>query len=116
MRYGKALAALLFAGLTAAASALTDEHITAPETIQVVIAVFTAGGVWLAPITPQWPWMKTAIAALLAGLNVTVAVIVGGLTAGELVNIGIAVVGVLAVAKSPGQSEVGLSARARPRD
>lgn len=99
--YGKALAALVAAGLTAVASALTDNAFTAPEGVQVAIAVATAGGVWLVPNLPQHPAIKTGLAALLAVLNLAVTLITDGITAAEGVNLALAALGVLGVGLSP---------------
>lgn len=103
-KYGKSLAALAAAALTALASALTDSVFTADEGIQVAIAVTTAAGVWLAPNLPQHPGIKTAIAVLLAVLNLAVSTIDGGLTGAELVNLALAALGVLGVVAAPSRS------------
>lgn len=102
--YGKALIALLIAGLTALASALTDDRITSPEGIQIAVQVATTAGVWLVPIVPQWPWAKTGIAALLAVLNLAVTLIDGGISGAEWVNLALAGLGVLGIAAAPATS------------
>ena len=102
--YGKALVALLFAALTVLASALTDGHVTPAEGIQIAISVATAAGVWLAPNLPRWPGVKTALAALLAALNLAVTLIDGGLTSAEVANLVIAGLAVLGVGVTPAQS------------
>lgn len=104
--YGKSIVAVLFALLTAAASALTDGVITAPEGVQVAIAAATAVGVYLVPVMYEWPWAKTAIAMLLAGLNLAVTIITNGITPAEWINLGVAALSVLAVAKAPAESTV----------
>lgn len=103
-RFGKSAAALAVAGLTALASALTDNHITADEGVQVAIGVTTAAGVWLVPNLPQHPGIKTGLAMLLAGLNFLVTIIHGGITAAEGVNLGLAVLGVIVVGAAPAVS------------
>ena len=103
-KYGKAIAALAVAGLTGVASALTDNAFTAPEGVQVAIAVTTAAGVWLVPTLPQHPGIKTALAALLAVLNLAVTFIDGGITGAEGVNLGLAALGVLGVGVAPARS------------
>jgi hypothetical protein len=100
-RFGKAIAAVAVAGLTAVSSGLTDNAITDPERIQVAIAVTTAASVWLVPELPTWPWIKTTLAMLLAGLNFAVTVIDGGVTGAEWVNIGLAVLGVVVIGAAP---------------
>lgn len=102
--YGKALTALAIALLTALAAALTDNHVTAPEGVQIAIAVTTAGGVWLVPVIPQYPWAKTGVAVLLAMLNLAVTVITDGITFAEFVNLALAGLGVLGVAAAPARS------------
>lgn len=100
-RFGQSLVALGVAGLTALASGLTDNHMTAPEGVQVAIAVTTAAGVWLVPNLPGWPWVKTGLAMLLAGLNFLVTIIDHGITYAEGVNLALAVLGVIAVGVAP---------------
>lgn len=112
--YGKAIVALAIAGLTALASALTDDHVTAQETVQIAIAATTAASVWLVPAVPQWPWMKTAVAALLAALNVAVTAILGGISGEEWVNIALAALGVLGVSAAPALTTSGLAAPKGP--
>lgn len=109
--YGKALAALLVAGLTALSSALTDGRVTSGEGIQIAIAVATAAGVWLVPVIPQWPWTKTLLAGLLAALNVAVTVIDDGITVAEGINLVLAALGVLGVGAAPAVSVGGVVSR-----
>lgn len=103
-KYGKSLAALAAAALTAAAAALTDGAFTAQEGVQVAIAVATAAGVWLVPNLPQHPGIKTALAALLAVLNLAVTFIDGGISTAEWVNLALAALGVLGVGFAPARS------------
>ena len=104
-KYGKSLVALAIAALTTLASALTDGHVTTVEGIQVAVAVATAAGVWLVPIN-NWPWMKTAVAALLAVLTLAVTLIADGhLSGADAVNLALAALGVLGVHVAPARSE-----------
>lgn len=114
-RFGQSLVALAVAGLTALASALTDDHMTAPEGIQVAIAVTTAAGVWLVPNLPTWPWIKTALAMLLAGLNFLITIIDHGITYAEGVNLALAVLGVIAVGTAPSISAIAPTAQPATR-
>jgi len=98
----KAIAYLIFAALTALASALTDDVVTGEEWINISIAGATAVGVWLTANLPQLIWAKTATAAVLAGLNVLVSAITNGnISNAEWVNIALAVIGVIAVYFTP---------------
>ena len=102
--YGKALAALFFAALTAASAALTDGSVTRVEWVQIVIAVVTTLGVVLVPIHPEWTWTKTVVAALLAGLNVVVTFIANGATLSNWIEVALAVLTALGVAAAPAAS------------
>ena len=93
----KAFAALFFALLTAASAALSDGVIYPPEGIQIAIGVTTAAGVFIAANYPDYPYAKTAIAAVLTGLNFAITIITDGITLAEWVNLGLAVMGVFAV-------------------
>lgn len=100
-KFGPALIAVLFAALTALASALTDNRVDQVEWVQVAIQGTTVAGVWLVPAVPRWPHMKTGIAMLLAVLNLLVSVITDGITGAEVVNLVLVGVGVIAVRLTP---------------
>jgi hypothetical protein len=107
MKYGKALAAVLAAGVTVLVSSLTDGHIDAGEGIQISIALATAAGVYLVPNLPGFPGTKTGLAALLAVLNLATGMVVNGhlhLTGAQWVNLGLAALGVLGVSLAPVRS------------
>lgn len=97
MTVAKFLAALFFAVLTALSSVFTDGQVTNVEWVQIGIAAATAAGVWIAANVPSMTWAKTAVAVVLAALNFLVTAIDGGLTTAELINLGLAAAGVLAV-------------------
>jgi hypothetical protein len=101
-KYGKAVASV-FAALLAVIASVTsgDGHISDEEKFQIAIAVATAISVYLVPAVPEWPWMKTAVAALLAGLVAASSLVVDGWSINDTVNVLIAVVGVILVALSP---------------
>ena len=68
------------------------------ELIQILIGVVTTGGVWASANLPGATWIKTAVAAVLAVLNILVTAILGGVNTGEIVNMAIAVLVALGVA------------------
>lgn len=68
------------------------------ELIQILIGVVTTGGVWAAANLPGATWIKTAVATVLAVLNVLVTAILGGVNTGEAVNMAIAALVALGVA------------------
>lgn len=104
--YGKVIAALVFAAITAVQAAISDGHLTPTEWVQVAIAVTTAAIVWLVPALPQAPWTKTALGAVLAALNVLVTVIAHGVSAYDLTEIALAVLTALGVGLAPAVSTV----------
>ncbi len=104
-KYGKALAAALLALLTAAHTYLADEIVTEQEWVQIAIAGFTALSVWLVPAL-DYPRMKTVIAVVLASLNVLATVIIDGIDQGDLVQVVMAGLTVLAVGAAPAHSDV----------
>lgn len=109
-KYGKTVAAALFAFITAIQAYISDGHVTPQEGVQIAIAAATVVSVWLVPIL-HYPWMKTAMAALLGGLNAAVTLIVGGIDTGDVTIIVLAALSVLAVGVSPAESD--MPARAR---
>ncbi len=103
-RFGKCIAAALVAVLTALHTSLSDGTLTDQEAVQVAVATATAFSVWLVPAL-AYPWMKTAVAAVLATLNMMTTAIVGGIDHGDLVQLGLSALTVLAVGATPAQSD-----------
>lgn len=103
-RYGKAVVAALLAAITAVHAMVSDNVITPQEWIQVAIAVVTAVSVYLVPIF-EYAWMKTAIAVVLAALNVLVTLIADGVTSGDLVQVLMSALTVVLVAFAPARSD-----------
>jgi hypothetical protein len=97
MTAAKFLIALVFAGLTALASAISDDVITNIEWIVIGVGVATAASVWIAANVPTLTWAKTAVAAVLAGLDFLVIAIDGGISTAELVNLSVVVLGVIVI-------------------
>ncbi len=115
--YGKSLAAFAAAVLVVISSAVTDGRITPDEGIQIAIAAATGVVVYIAPNLPRYPWIKLAMAALLAALNLAVSLITDGLTTAEIVNLVIAALGVLMVGGAPAQTRTAtgpVTLRSRP--
>lgn len=103
-KYGKAIAAVIVAALTVASSALSDGTVDAGEWVQVAIGGTTAVSVWLVPLVPGWRGAKTGVAVVLAVLNALTAYVIGGIDAGELINLALAALGVIAVSAAPAES------------
>lgn len=103
-RYGKAIVAALIAVITAVHAIVSDEVVTGSEWIQISIAAVTAISVYLVPIF-EYAWMKTAIAVLLAALNVLVTLIADGVTSGDLVQVLLSALTALLVAFAPARSD-----------
>ncbi len=102
--YGKSIAAALLAALTAVHTMLSDDVITQQEGVQIAIAAVTAVSVWLVPIL-AYAWLKTAVATILAVLNVLATLIVGGIDHGDLVQLALSALTVLAVGAAPARSD-----------
>jgi len=110
-KIGKAVVAVAYAAGVALHAALTgDQHIAPDEALAIVIAVLTAAGVWLIPLTPRYPWAKTAVAALLAAAQAATALILGGIAPDEWVLIALAAAAVLGVGVAPAVSGNGAAA------
>lgn len=111
-RYGKALAATVFAALTALyATSSGDGRVDPDEWVAIAIAVVSAVGVYLVPLAPRYRWTKTAVAALLAGLQVLATVVLGGMDANEWLLVVIAIGQALGVAAAPATSDNGVASR-----
>lgn len=112
MKYGKALAAVLFAALVAAQAAIDgDNKVNAEEWVAIAIAVATAVGVYLVPLDRSYRWGKTAVAAVLAALQVLTTAVIGGVDPGEWLTIALAVLTALGVAAAPAVSDNGVSSK-----
>lgn len=107
--YGQSIAAALVLVGTAVQAALSDSvtggQITQVERVQIAIAVVNAGLVWLVPNLPQWPWLKTGLAAALAALQLTTSLIIDGMSSADWSALIIAALMVLAPAVTPSKSE-----------
>lgn len=111
-QYGKAVAAVLGAILVAAYAALGgDSRIDAEETVQISIAAATAVGVYLVPLAPQYRWVKTAVAVVLAVLQALATAVLGGLDAGEWIVLMLAGLTAAGVAVAPAVSGNGVGSK-----
>jgi hypothetical protein len=105
-KYGKTLAAIVTALLIAGASVTSgDGHVSGEEWFQVVTALGNALLVYLVPAVPQWPWMKTAVSAVLAGLAAASSLVLDGISTNDIINVILAIIGVALVAMSPAKTE-----------
>jgi hypothetical protein len=106
-KYGKALAQVALVLLTAGITATTgDGHVSGEEWFQIAVATGSAVTVWLVPAAPQWPWMKTAVAAIMVGVQTTGSVALDGLSTNDLLVIGAAVLGLLVTGISPARTDL----------
>jgi hypothetical protein len=103
--YGKSVVAFLYAVATIAVPLFSgDHHIDPSEGTAIAIAVCTNGLVYLVPLVPSAPWTKSAIGAVLAGLQVVTVVIVGGVDSNDVLLIAAAVASFLGISIAPATS------------
>ncbi|BEL07807.1 hypothetical protein Q0Z83_059980 [Actinoplanes sichuanensis] len=108
--YGKAIVAILTAGIVAAYQALSgDQTIEPAEWVSVAIAIVTAVGVWLVPLAPGAAWAKTAVAVVLAVLQVLTTAILDGLGTDEILLMLITAAGAAGIWIAPAESTTGVS-------
>lgn len=88
--------------------------ITGADLVQIGIGVATALSVYLVPLVPQHPGIKSAIGAVLAGLGVLSTAIVGGVTGAELLDIAVYVLAALGIYIAPATSDTGTAVGAGP--
>lgn len=111
-KYGKAIAAVIGAALVVAYAALLgDQHIGSEEAVQIAIAVAGAIGVYLVPLAPQYRWGKTAVAVVLAALQVLTTSILGGVDGAEWLAIVLAALTATGVAFTPAVSDNGIGSK-----
>lgn len=101
----KSFVAALYAVAVVAVPLLSGDHVPSPaQWVQIVIAALTAVLVYLVPLVPTAPWLKSAVGALLAGAQVLVTVIDNGVTGNDYLVIAFAVAGALGIVLAPATS------------
>jgi len=106
--YGKFWASFVYAVAVVAVPLFSgDKHIDPSEGVAIGIAVCTAALTYLVPLVPSAPWVKTAVGAVLAGLQVATTVIIGGVDGNDVMLIAAAVLGALGIALAPAVSTTG---------
>jgi hypothetical protein len=96
-QYLPALGSVLVVVITVLAGALTDNRITMPELVVIVVALANAVMTYIVPRTTQWPWLKIAVTAVLAAVNALQGYLTDGLTANELLLVLVAGIGATGV-------------------
>lgn len=96
-QYLPILGSVVVVMLTTLAGALTDQRVTMPELVVIVIATLTAVATYVVPNTTQWPWLKIAVAALLSAFNALQGYLTDGLTSNELILVLVAGIGATGV-------------------
>lgn len=103
--YGKSIVAFLYAVAVVAVPLFSgDRHVDPSEWVAIAIAACTAALTFLVPLVPSAPWTKTAIGAVLAGLQVLTTVIVGGVDPNDVMLIVFAVMSFVGIAAAPAVS------------
>lgn len=115
-RFGKPLAAVAVAAALAIYVAVgVGSHggarIVDIEWIAIAFAGTQGVATYVIPLATRYPWAKTAVGAILAGLDVLAVVILGGLDAQEWLLIAFAVAGALGIAVAPAVSNNAVRAR-----
>lgn len=116
-RFGKPIMSVLVAAALVLYARLASDspggaRIVDFEWVLIGIGAVQAVQVYVLPLAVNYPWAKTAAGATLAGLQVLVTVIVGGLDTQELLLICFAVAGALGITVAPATSNNGVHARA----
>jgi len=106
--YGKALLAVVGAIVVALYNFLNDNTVSVTEMIAIIIAGVTAISVYMVPLTPEWPWMKTAIGVVLVVLNALVIIIVDGVTQQEIWELVIVALTAAGISMAPAVSHNGV--------
>lgn len=100
--YGKAIVAVLVAAIVVAYQSLTgDHHIDPVEWVQIAIAATVAISVYVVPLAPGARWSKSAVAAVLAALQVLTTAILGGLGVDEILLMVITAAGAVGIYVAP---------------
>jgi hypothetical protein len=104
-RFGKALAAALYAVAVIAVPLFSGDHRPGPsQWVQIVIAALTAATVYLVPIVEGVPYIKSVVGALLAVAQILVTVIDDGVSGTDMLTIALAALGALGISLAPADS------------
>jgi hypothetical protein len=107
--YGKFIVSFIYAVAVVAVPFFSgDKHIDPSEGVAIAVAVCTAALTYLVPLAPSARWTKTAIGAVLAGLQVATTVIVGGVDSNDIMLIAFAVLSALGIYLAPAVSGSGM--------
>lgn len=103
-KYGKFIAEVVFAAITAIVAGMADDVLDGSEWINVVIVSLGAVAVLGAGNLPTgvWAYTKTIVAAATAGAVFLQSAITDGVSSSEWLQLGLAVLGALGVAAAPG--------------
>lgn len=105
--YGKSIVAAIYAVAVVAVPFISgDGHVDPSEGVAIGIAICTALLTYLVPLVPGARWAKTAVGAVLAGLQVATTAIVGGIDSNDWLLIAFAVASFLGIAVAPAVSTV----------
>jgi hypothetical protein len=109
--HGKAWIAAAYAIVVAVLPQFTGDRNAEPaELVAIAIAVATAVATYLVPLAPNAPGIKTAVAALLAALQVAATLILdGALDANDIMLIAATALGALGIAVAPAASKTGVA-------
>jgi hypothetical protein len=109
--HGKAIVAFLYAVAVAVIPQVTGDRSAEPaELVAIAIAIVTAVATYLVPLAPSAPGIKTAVAALLAALQVAATLILdGALDSNDLLLIAATALGALGIAVAPAESKTGVA-------
>jgi hypothetical protein len=105
-QYLPALSLVLATVLSALAAAWTDDRVTTPELLSLAVTALTAFSVYVVPRAVEAPWLKPAVAAVLAGVNAFQAFLTDGVSKAEWVLVALAILGALGVVVTNGQVPV----------
>lgn len=84
--------------LTVFQEASQDNHITAQEWVQVILGALMAFNVWATANLPGYDKMKTYVSAAIVVVGALYTYIVGGVSTGEIINMGVLLLAALGVA------------------
>lgn len=92
------LGTIVMAILTVFQEASQDNHITAQEWVQVILGALMAFNVWATANLPGYDKMKTYVSAAIVVVGALYTYIVGGVSTGEIINMGVLLLAALGVA------------------
>ncbi len=110
-KYGKSIVSFLYGIFVVVMPLVSDDkHIGSSDGVAILVAALQLALVWLVPLAPQAPWVKTVVGAALAGAQVLAAQLLGGIDGNDVALIVASIMSALGIWLAPAESPKAVTA------